>query len=55
MLVSGFTYLGMLLIVSPAPDFRYIHWTIIVATIAVAVRLLGVQSTRALPVHSRPA
>ena len=53
LLVSGFTYLGMLLVVSPAPDFRYIHWTIIVAMIAVAVRFLGVQSARALPVHPR--
>jgi len=41
LLISGFTYLGMLLIVSPAPDFRYIHWLIITAMIGAAVRLFG--------------
>ena len=44
LLFSSFTYLAMLLIVSPAPDFRYIHWLIVVALYAVAVRLFGLKT-----------
>ncbi|MBL0220197.1 MAG: hypothetical protein IPQ07_40795 [Myxococcales bacterium] len=46
LLVSAFGYLAMLVIVSPAPDFRYVHWLIVVTLVAVAVRLFGGSTAR---------
>lgn len=46
LLVSALGYLAMLVIVSPAPDFRYVHWLIVVTLVAVAVRLFGGSTAR---------
>lgn len=41
LLTSALAYCTMLIIVAPAPDYRYVHWPIVAITICLALRLLS--------------